>query len=209
MNRIGPGGVISIPDRVCGEVGGTSVKVIGHGDVVRGAVRQFRSYGSLDMDLLATQLAVSRATLYRVAGSRDALLGDALWLLGDRLLARARAARRQAGPDGVIEVSRRFSERLRASRPMRRFIGAEPQTAARVLFTPSGEVHRRAILAQRDIFVEAGAGRTTDDLFPPAFLYVRIMESVLYGELFSGRAVEFASAERALRALLSPDMSDV
>jgi tetracycline repressor-like protein len=35
-----------------------------------------------------------------------------------------------------------------------------------------------------------------------AFLYVRIMESVLYGELFSGSRVEFAIAERALRGLL-------
>jgi Tetracyclin repressor-like, C-terminal domain len=179
-----------------------SRRVIAHGDVVRGAVRQFRSHGSLDMDLLATQLAVSRATLYRVAGSRDALLGNALWALGDRLLARARAARRERGPDGVIEVSRRFHDRLRSSRPMRSFVDAEPQVAARVLFTPSGEVHRRAIVAQRDIFVEAGAKPATADLFPLAFLYVRIMESVLYGELFSGRSVEFPTAESALRALL-------
>ncbi|GAA2628451.1 QsdR family transcriptional regulator [Paractinoplanes durhamensis] len=155
------------------------------------------------MDLLAIQLAISRATLYRVAGSRDALLGNALWALGDRLLSRARSARRERGTDGVIEVSRRFHDRLRASRPMRRFVDAEPQTAARVLFTPSGEVHRRAILAQRDIFVETGAAPGTADLFPLAFLYVRIMESVLYGELFSGRNVEFPTAERALRALLA------
>jgi len=154
------------------------------------------------MDLLATQLAISRATLYRVAGNRDALLGDALWALGDRLLTRARAARRRPGVDGVIEVSRRFHDRLRAFRPMRRFVGAEPQTAARVLFTPSGAVHRRAILAQRDIFVETGAAAAGAELFPLAFLYVRIMESVLYSELFSGCEVEFPAAERALRALL-------
>jgi tetracycline repressor-like protein len=180
--------------------------VIAHGDVVRGAVRQFGTHGSLDMDLLATQLAISRATLYRVAGSRDALLGNALWALGDRTLARARTRRRQCGVDGVIEVSRRFYEKLRSSGPMRRFVDAEPQTAARVLFTPSGEVHRRAILTQRDIFVEAGAAPASPDLYGLAFLYVRIMESVLYSELFSGQDVAFPTAERALRALL---MSDV
>ncbi|MEU4237464.1 QsdR family transcriptional regulator [Actinoplanes sp. NPDC026619] len=154
------------------------------------------------MDLLAAQLAVSRATLYRVAGSRDALLGNALWALGDRLLGQARATRRERGTDGVIEVSRRFYDRMRASRPMRCFVDSEPQTAARVLFTPSGEVHRRAILVQRDIFVETGAGAASPDLFGLAFLYVRIMESVLYSELFSGSDVEFRIAERALRALL-------
>jgi hypothetical protein len=187
--------------------------VIGHGEAVRGAVRQFQSRGSLDMDVLATELAVSRATLYRVAGNRDALLGDALWALARRVLDRARRARRQSGADGVIEVSRRFAERL-WSPPMRHFVVDEPQTAARVLFTPSGEVHRRAIRAQGEIFVEAGAVGPGDDVFPLAFLYVRIMESVLYSELFSGRRVDFAVAERALRALLisgpgQPDMSDV
>jgi hypothetical protein len=180
----------------------SSRRVLAPGAVVRGAARQFQARGSLDMDLLATQLAISRATLYRIAGSRDALLGDALWALGRRTLDRARAARRQPGVDGVIEVSRRFADRLWAARPMRRFVAAEPSTAARVLFTPSGAVHRRAILAQRDIFVEAGVTPPGDPL-QLAFLYVRIMESVLYGELFSGSRVDFAVAERALRGLLA------
>ncbi|GIE94547.1 hypothetical protein Ari01nite_20120 [Paractinoplanes rishiriensis] len=178
--------------------------MIGHGEVVRGAVRQFQGHGSLDMDALAGELAISRATLYRVAGSRDALLGDALWHLARRLLDRARTARRASGADGVIEVSRRFAERLWSSPPMRRFVADEPQTAARVLFTGSGEVHRRAVLAQGEIFVEAGAAGPEDDVYPLAFLYVRVMESVLYAELLSGRRVEFAVAERALRALLVP-----
>ena len=155
------------------------------------------------MEVLATELAVSRATLYRVAGSRDALLGDALWMLGRRVLDRARRAREQSGVDGVIEVSRRFAERLFSAPPMRRFVADEPQTAARVLFTTSGEVHRRAVQAQSEIFVEAGAAAPGQDAFEQAFLYVRIMESVLYGELISGRPVEFATAERALRALIS------
>jgi tetracycline repressor-like protein len=178
-----------------------SRRVIAPGVVVRGAVRQFQANGSLDMDLLAKQLAISRATLYRIVGSRDALLGDALWALGRRTLDRARAARTRKGVDGVIEVSRRFAERLWAARPMRHFVAAEPSTAARVLFTPSGEVHRRAVLAQRDIFAEAGVSPSGDPL-QLAFLYVRIMESVLYGELFSGGRVDFAMAERPLRALL-------
>jgi hypothetical protein len=154
----------------------TSRRVLAPGAVVRGAARQFQSSGSLDMDLLATQLAISRATLYRIAGSRDALLGDALWALGGRALDRARAARRRPGVDGVIEVSRRFADRVWSAGAMRRFVAAEPSTAARVLFTPSGEVQRRAVLAQRDIFAEAWVKPPGDPL-QLALLYVRIMES--------------------------------
>ncbi|WP_433292918.1 QsdR family transcriptional regulator [Actinoplanes sp. CA-030573] len=171
-------------------------------EVVRGAVRQFQADGSLDMDLLATQLAVSRATLYRIVGSRDALLGDALWWLARRTLDRVRRAREMPGADGVIEVSRRFADRLWAARPISRFVAAEPRTAARVLFTADGRVHRRAVAAQREIFLEAGVDLRAEAM-ERAFLYVRIMESVLYGELIGGRRVEFPVAEKALRALLT------
>jgi AcrR family transcriptional regulator len=178
-----------------------SRRVISREAVVRGAMRQFATAGSLDMQLLAADLAISRATLYRVAGSRDALLGEAIFRLGRRLLDRARAERVRPGPDGVIEVSRIFAARLSDASPMRVFIGTEPETAARVLFTPSGAVHRRIVLAQRDVFVEAGL--TAADLSARAFLYVRIMESVLYSDLINGRPVDFRTAEGALRALLA------
>lgn len=180
------------------------MRVLGRGAAVRGAVRQFQARGSLDMDLLAVELAVSRATLYRIGGGRDALLGDALWVLARRSLDRCRRERERPGADGVIEVSRRFADRLWSAPPMRRFVADDAETAARVLFTPSGEVHRRAVRAQSEIFVEAGALCPGDDLFPRAFLYVRLMESVLYGEMIVGRRVDFGVAETALRAVLSP-----
>jgi hypothetical protein len=178
-----------------------SRRVISRDAVVRGAMRQFILIGSVDMQALAGELAISRATLYRVAGSRDALLGEALWLLGRDLLDRARAERVGRGVDGVIEVSRIFADRLSSASAMRIFIAAEPETAARVLFTPSGAVHRRIVLAQRDVFVEAGLAGS--DLAARAFLYVRLMESVLYSDLINGRPVDFHTAEGALRALLA------
>ena len=178
-----------------------SRRVISRDAVVHGAMRQFATAGSIDMQSLAGELAISRATLYRVAGSRDALLGETLWVLGRRLLHRARAERILRGADGVIEVSRIFADRLSAASPMRVFISTEPETAARVLFTPSGAVHRRIVVAQRDVFVEAGLAAA--DLSARAFLYVRIMESVLYSDLINGRPVDFRTAEGALRALLA------
>jgi hypothetical protein len=57
---------------------------------------------------LAPALAVSRATLYRVAGSRELLLGHVLWTLCEIRLGAARRARTLAGVDGVLEVTRHF-----------------------------------------------------------------------------------------------------
>ena len=53
-------------------------RVVSQDRVVEAGVRHFLEHGTLDMEALASELAVSRATLYRVAGSRDALLAGVL-----------------------------------------------------------------------------------------------------------------------------------
>jgi hypothetical protein len=152
------------------------------------------------MDILAVELSISRATLYRVVHSRDRLLGAVLWRLGERVLAEARRSRTQSGVDGVLQVTRMFCGRLRTSEPFRTFLAAEPATAARVLFTASGGVHGRVVAAQHQILLEAGTAGACPDL---AYLYVRIIESALYAELLTGHPVDPAMAERAARSLLT------
>ncbi|MFC9945565.1 QsdR family transcriptional regulator [Streptomyces pratensis] len=180
-----------------------SRRVVTRGHVVHRACRFFLRHGTVDMSALAQDLAVSRATLYRVAGSRDALLADVLWELAEHLLDRARRRRTRAGVDGVLEITRYFVTALRASAPFGSFLRAEPETARRLL--TAGCVHRRAVLAQRSILLEAGEGDLPwprsgiDDL---AYLYVRVVESTLYAELLSSRRPDLALAERTARALL-------
>ncbi|SCL60778.1 hypothetical protein GA0070617_4471 [Micromonospora yangpuensis] len=182
-------------------------RVISRETVVRGGSHHFLAHSSIDMDELARTLAVSRATLYRVAGSRDRLLGDVLWWLGSRQLTEARRARRQGGVSGVVEVTRRFADALLASAPLRRFLVAEPEVAARVLFTASGQVHQRFVCAQEQIFREVLGPDLSRCCATPrsvAYLYIRIVESALYAELLAGQQPDFDLAEQALWALLTP-----
>ncbi|WP_199431351.1 QsdR family transcriptional regulator [Qaidamihabitans albus] len=180
-------------------------RVISRERVVRGACRFFLRHGTVDMDALAPDLAISRATLYRVVHSRDALLGDVLWRLGEELLDRARRRRTLSGVDGVLEVTRHFAGYLWDAGPFRTFLHAEPDTAARILFTASGRVHRRAVHAQRQILLESDAGTwPSADLDGLAYLYLRIVESALYAELLHGRRLDLAAAEPAARAVLTP-----
>ncbi|MFD5874657.1 QsdR family transcriptional regulator [Streptomyces sp. NPDC060322] len=182
---------------------GPSRRVVARGQVVQTACGYFLRHGTVDMDALARDLAVSRATLYRVVGSRDGLLADVLWELADHLLDRARRRRTRAGVDGVLEITRYFVTALRGSAPFGAFLRAEPETARRLL--TGGCVHRRAVLAQRSILLEAGerdrlwSGPGVDDL---AYLYVRVVESTLYAELLSSRRPDLALAERTARAVL-------
>ncbi|SFB50592.1 hypothetical protein SAMN05216266_114208 [Amycolatopsis marina] len=181
-------------------------RVVSREHVVRGACRYFLLYGTVDMDPLAEHLAISRATLYRVVHSRDALLADVLWRLGERLLMRARRQRSRGGVDGVIEVTRHFTGSLRRSRAFRAFLSGEPETAARVLFIAPDGVHRRVVRMQKDILIEADDARewSPDNLDQLAFLYVRIVESALYAELLNCLRIDGDLAERAARAVLRP-----
>ena len=185
----------------------TNRRVIAREAVVRGAIQHFLRRSTLDMDALAVELAISRATLYRVAQSRDALLSEVFWVLSKLMLDNARAARTRTGVDGVIEISRHFGAQLRSAGTMRQFLADDREAAARVLFTPAGPVHDGIVATQLEIFAEAGL---TAELGPDAdleflaFLYVRIVGTALYAEFFTGRPADFAVAERALRALLSP-----
>ena len=182
----------------------TARRVIDREALVRGAALHFLRDATLDMDALAAELVISRATLYRAVGSRDALLGEVFRYFGRRLVDEVRTEAMSPGADGVIEATRVYAELVREAQPLRRFIAAEPDTALRVLFTAAGDVHRRAVEEQLARFRKAGFTGPEPDLRRRAFLYYRIVESVIYGELFGVADVDLELAEPALRALL-PD----
>jgi hypothetical protein len=177
--------------------------VISERDVVRGACRFFLLNSTVEMDALAVSLAISRATLYRVVHSRDRLLGDVLWELGEQVLNRARQSTTTTGLDGVLEITHRFCTMLLRSEPFRLFLKTEPKTATRVLFTPAGGVHVRAVAAQQEILLNAGLTLPGDPAHL-AYLYVRIIESSLYAELLTGQQPDLPLAERTIRSLLTP-----
>ena len=182
------------------------LRVISYEEVVAGARRHFLRNGTIDMDDLAHELAVSRATLYRAVDGRDRLLGDVLWSLAERIFTRARLGVEGGGVDAILEISRRFTEEVMAAEPFRRFLEREPQTALRVLLTPAGGVHERTVAMQRAIFADALASCQDElpgDLDSLAYLYVRLHESILYADIMSGRRPDPDVARRAVRALLT------
>jgi hypothetical protein len=170
--------------------------------LLRGAAMHYLKHSTIDMDLLAGELVISRATLYRMVGSRDALLGEVFWAIGRLFLAEAAGEATGAGADRVLAVSRQFAELVAGAQQLRQFVSEEPQTAARVLLTTGTPVHERAVDAQLDIFETAGLTGEPAEMRRRAFLYVRLMESVVYSDILGMREIGFEMAEPALRALL-------
>ncbi len=177
----------------------------------------FLRHGTIDLTDVASNLAVSRATLYRVIGSRDALLANVLWRLAERSLDLASTRRTRDGIDGVLQVVRAFSRQLLASRPLRRFIATEPETATRVLTSRDAGLSQLAIAAATRLFHETGLttkpsaldavpalapARMAEDPERVAYLLVRIVESLCFAES-AGTKPDLDLTEQTIRALLA------
>lgn len=181
------------------------MRVITYDDAVDAARRRFLASSAVDMNELARDLAVSRATLYRVVTSHDRLLGDVLWGMAGPALERAiEASRDQHGVDRIVAISSRFEGDIAGFRPLQRWLQEDPLAASRVLFTPAGAVHERCVAAWGRIF--ADAVRTGELVLPCgpeefAYLYVRLGESLMYGGLLAGVIPDPRAADSIRRAI--------
>ena len=202
---IGYGRRVTAPPGTVGQER-ASRRVVSRDQVIERARQHFLDHATIDMDLLAHELSVSRATLYRVAHSRDQLLGDVLWSFADHLFDIVRKERDLTGVEGVLQVTRLFNRRLARADRLRRFLAAEPHCAARVLFTPAGNVLRRHVVVQRAIFSEAAPAAgpwLTGDLDHLAYLYACTIATGFYADILAGLKPDIEQTERVTRALLT------
>jgi AcrR family transcriptional regulator len=162
----------------------------------------------LDMQGLADELGVSRATLFRHVGSREALLGAALAVLTACTLegaARRWEAERPPGDLHTPGTGRYINEIVSESVGVRRLLDDEPALTLRVLTDPLGPVQPKVVafvesLLRRDI---AEFGLVT--LIEPdalAFALVRLAESFLYADVLAARTPDVATANRLAQALI-------
>ena len=163
------------------------------------------------MRSLGEALGVARMTLFRQTGGRDALLGDALWLLTERGLNAALQRWEAERPPGEllsIGTGRLINESVSKAKGLRRLLDEEPALAMRVLTDPEGRVQPGVVA-----FVEALLRRDMDELgYVPvvdpgelAYALVRLGESFLYADVLGARQPDVDTANRVQRALVEGD----
>jgi AcrR family transcriptional regulator len=162
----------------------------------------------LDMQALADELGVSRATLFRHAGAREELLSKALWLLTQRMLALAAQRWEHERPDGELHTpgtGRHINAIVARSTGLRRLLDDEPALAMRVLTDPRGRVQSGIVafvadLLRRDM-AEFGFAPPIE---PEALAYalVRLGESFVYADVLAARQPDIATANRLQQALV-------
>jgi AcrR family transcriptional regulator len=157
----------------------------------------------LDMQALAAELGIARATLYRWTGDREALLADVVWAQSELLLDASRTLP-GTGAEHLAARADAFMAVIAASMPVRRFLEVDREVAIRVLTRSGTGAHDRSV-ARLVVEIEREVARGyVPRLAPPtlAEAIVRIVEGYLYGDLLAGYEPNVRGAGEVIRALL-------
>ena len=160
------------------------------------------------MQGLADELGFSRVTLFRTIGTREQLLGEALWLLTEQTLqlaARRWETERREGELYSIGTGRHINMLVSRSSALHNLLVQEPALTIKVLTDPKGRVQTGVVA-----FVEATLRRDMDEhgyvpIADPAdlaFALVRLGESFLYADVLASRQPDADAANRIQQALL-------
>ncbi len=170
---------------------------------MRAVRRQYLDGERVDLTVVSRELGLSRATIYRWFGSREALLGAVIADELERLVDRERRRVRRRGATGLLSVFDGINRALTRSSAVRRLLEQEPNGAMRLLTASSGVVQPRAVELVRELIdaeVAAGTYEPPADPDTLAYAIVRLAEAFLYNDAANGirgdherlRAVEAA-----------------
>lgn len=169
------------------------------------ARRRVLSGRKVDMSAIAAELGVSRTTLFRWVGSRNALLAEVFWSLAEPAL---RTAIDSASGRGGERIARTVGHYLRAVLAAQAFgaqLTREPQATLQLLTAAGSPVQRRSIAVVTALIEAEIAAEALEPPLPVpdlAYLVVRIAESFLYPPLITGEPAAPEKAEAAVAALL-------
>jgi len=163
----------------------------------------------IELQKLAVELGISRATAYRWAGSAEQLIGKVLASLLDDTFQRLARQTTTTGSQRVLEV---FQGVMRASvsfLPLRKFLEKDAHLGLKIAASRSSPVRERTIAnLQQLIEEEAQRGHLTIAEEKPeklAHALTRIMESFLYTDLIVGDRPDFEEASEMLELILRQD----
>jgi AcrR family transcriptional regulator len=158
-------------------------------DVLRTVAEQYVNGRRVDVTVVARRLGVSRATIYRWFGSREALIGEVVAIELERLMAAKRRLVTRRGAVGLIEVLDRTNRSIAKSTALRQLLEQEPSVAMRLLTASDGVVQPRAVACVEELIrAEASAGTFEPPAEPGALAYaiVRLAEAFLYNDVAIG-----------------------
>jgi AcrR family transcriptional regulator len=168
------------------------------------AARRFLAGERIDIQAICTELGISRASVHRWCGSRDAVIGAVMVRLVTPLFRRIERDGRGRGGRRLVAVFERQLRALADNPAFRRFLENEREAAQRILTASGGPVEPQVVaLIKEAIDAEVARGYA-----PPAdpdilaYAIVRMGESFLYADASSGFQGDFDRLRGVYAALL-------
>src|SRR5947209_4371361 len=158
-------------------------------DVLRVVRAQYLAGQRVDVTLVARELGLGRATIYRWFGSREALISEAIYQEFEVLYDRKRNSVEGSGAEWLLEVCDHINRALSRSSALRRLLEQEQQVGLRLLTSSGGGVQPRVVACIRRLIEEqVTAGSYTPPMSPDTLAYalVRLKEAVLYHDRAAG-----------------------
>ncbi|MDA1074785.1 MAG: QsdR family transcriptional regulator [Proteobacteria bacterium] len=174
-------------------------------DLHRLARNWFIDARRIELQKLAVELGISRATAYRWAGSAEALVGEVLASLVDESFQQIVQRTTSHGSAKVLEVLETGMRYAHTFKPLQQFLARDPQTALKLVASKHGPVQRRTMAnLERLMREEVAAGHMSlpVDAGVMAFALTRITESFLYSDLITDTKLDLKNASRILHLML-------
>jgi AcrR family transcriptional regulator len=174
-------------------------------DVLALATERFLAGERVDMQGIARDLGLARATMHRWYGTREVLLGEMLAELAVARLTLIRSQTTGHGARVLLECLDRFNRELSATKGLGVWLGQEQERALRILTSSGGLVQPRVVAAvERLIDAEIEAGAYAPSVAPQTLAYaiVRLGESFIYNDAMFGIRGETQRLREVEAALL-------
>ncbi|MBP2319928.1 AcrR family transcriptional regulator [Kibdelosporangium banguiense] len=172
-------------------------------DAFRMARKWFLDGKRVDMQQLAAELGVSRATLYRWCGSRELLIGEVIWSINERSLGETRAKTRGTGRVLFTRTLQRSLAQIRDFPALRQFVAEDAEYALRIITSKQSVVQARLIEWTAD-FLRTEVGLRPDiDVTDLAYVIVRVCESFVWSDMITGAPPETDKAVKIVDMLIS------
>ncbi|MEV6138450.1 QsdR family transcriptional regulator [Nocardia sp. NPDC051990] len=175
--------------------------------VLAAASAQFLACERVDVQAIAAELGLSRATIYRWFGSRDGLLGAVIVSEFERMAVAAQTRTDGTGASRVLALLDRMAQWLTRSEPYRYFIATEQATAGRIITTSDGPVQPKVVGVVADIIDTAIAEGYQNRVDTHTFAYalVRLIEAFLYQDAVTGIRGDVERLRAVLAVILGLD----
>jgi AcrR family transcriptional regulator len=153
------------------------------------ATERFLACERVDVQAIARELGLARATMHRWFQTRELLLGEVLGTLAVQRLLATRARVAGNGARALIATLDSFNREIAATPGMRALLAQEQERALRILTSSAGLVQPRVVACTaRIIEAEVQEGHFVPTIPPPVLAYaiVRLGEAFLYNDALAG-----------------------